>query len=104
MKFDPPPQVDPALKPSFALPVKEEQKPIETQLVAKDARQTTAPQAVQAPVQDKNEAPVEGNNAAPPSDAEQAWEGRVLAKLERNKRYPAAAQSAGQQDTVFIRL
>ena len=104
MKFDPPPQVDASLKPDFALPLKERATPMETEVIAKDARETTAPPSVQAPKEDKNEAPVEGNNAAPPSDAEQAWEGRILAKLERNKRYPAAAQAAGQQDTVFVRL
>ncbi len=38
MKFDPPPQVDPALKPEFALPVKQQANPTETQVVAKDAR------------------------------------------------------------------
>lgn len=103
-KFDPPPQVDPAIKPDFALPVKQDTKPIETPAVAKQVQMATAPQAIQAPVKDKSAAPVEGNNAAPPSDAEQAWEGRILAKLERNKRYPSEAQSAGQQDTVFVRL
>lgn len=103
-KFDPPPQVDSSLKPDFALPLKDQVKPTDAQVVAKDARETTAPQATPAPVQERNKAPVEGNNAAPPSDAEQAWEGRILAKLERNKRYPAAAQASGQQDTVFVRL
>lgn len=104
MKFDPPPQVDSSLKPDFALPTKQEQKPQDTQVVAKEARQTTAPQSVPAPPKDKSEAPVEGNNAAPPSDAAQAWEGQLLARLERNKRYPAQAQSAGQQGIVYLRL
>ena len=103
-KFDPPPQVDPTMKPDFALPVKQDTKPIETPAVAKQVQMATAPQAIQTAVKDKTAAPVEGNNAAPPSDAEQAWEGRILAKLERNKRYPSEAQSAGQQDTVFVRL
>ena len=104
LRFEPPPQVDPALRPEFALPVQKQAKPVETQVVANDARQTTAPPSIQAVKQDRNVAPVEGNNVAPPSDAEQAWETRILAKLERNKRYPSAAQSAGQQDTVILRL
>ncbi|WEK45149.1 MAG: energy transducer TonB [Candidatus Andeanibacterium colombiense] len=104
MKFDPPPQVDSSLKPDFALPVKQEIKPQDSQVVAKEARQTTAPQSVPAPPKDKSEAPVEGSNAAPPSDAAQAWEGQLLARLERNKRYPAQAQSAGQQGVVYLRL
>lgn len=104
MRFDPPPQVDPALKPVFALPVRQQTTPLDAQTIAKTARETTAPQTTQAPPQDKAEAPLEGRNNAPPSDAEQAWEGRILAKLERNKRYPASAQSSGQEGTVFIRL
>ena len=104
MNFDAPPLADPALRPDFVLPKKEQVKPSDTQQVAEAARQTTAPPSVPSPEEDKNAAPVEGNNSAPPSDAEQGWEGRLLAKLERNKRYPAAAQRAGQQDTVFLRL
>lgn len=104
MKFDPPPEVDAALKPEFALPARPMETPVETAAVAAQTLQTTAPPAIQAPPLDRSEAPVEGNNAAPPSDAEQAWEGRILARLERNKRYPAAAQAAGQQDTVYLRL
>ena len=104
-KFDPPPQVDASLKPEFALPAKPQiQRTQEMPNIAETARQTTAPPTVEAPKEDKSAAPVEGRNSAPPSNAEQAWEGRLLARLERNKRYPAAAQSSGQQDTVFLRL
>ncbi|WP_342249172.1 energy transducer TonB [Sphingomonas sp. OTU376] len=105
LKFDPPPQTDPTLKPDFAVPPKDKPDPVPTQSVAKvEARATTAPQSSEAPVKANSAAPVEGSNVAPPSDAEQAWEGRILAKLERNKRYPSEAQRAGQQDTVFLRL
>lgn len=104
MQFDPPPQVDSALKPSFALPLKPEIKPLETAVIAKEARQTTALQSVPAPQKEKAEAPVEGNNPAPPSDAEQAWDAKVMARLERFKRYPASAQSRGQEDAIFLRL
>lgn len=103
-KFAPLPEVDPALKPLNAVPIKKETPPAETVNEAKEARETTAPAAVTAPVEDKTAAPVEGSNAAPPSNAEQAWEGRILAKLERNKRFPAAAQRAGQEDAVFVRI
>lgn len=104
LDFDPPPRVDAAVRPDFALPVRQQARPVETTVAAQEARETTAPQAVQAPVRDNNAAPMEGNVTAPPSDAEQAWEGRLVARLERNKRYPAAAQAAGQEDTVFLRL
>lgn len=103
-KFAPLPEVDPALRPQNVVPIKREAAPTQTPNEAKEARETTAPAAVTAPVEDKTAAPVEGSNAAPPSNAEQAWEGRILAKLERNKRFPASAQRAGQEDTVFVRI
>lgn len=103
-KFDPPPQVDPALKPQFALPPKQPAQPVDAPNVAKEARETTAPPTINAPKNKDNQAPVEGSNAAPPSDAEQAWESRILARLERNKRYPSQAQSAGQEDQVIVRI
>lgn len=104
-KFDPPPQVDPKLKPDFVLPEKPQpQRTEKLPTIADAARQTTAPPTVEAPKVDKSAAPLEGRNDAPPSNAEQAWEGRLLARLERNKRYPSAAQSSGQEGTVFLRL
>jgi protein TonB len=103
-KFDPPPRADSALKPEFAVPLKQESQPTDAKLVAAEARQTTAPPSIEAPKDEINKAPVEGANSAAPSDAEQAWEGRILAKLERNKRYPAEAQSSGQEDVVLVRM
>lgn len=103
-KFDPPPQVDSSLKPDFAVPLKQESQPTETKTLAAEAREMTAPPSIEAPKDKVDKAPVEGSNAAPPSNAEQAWEGKILAKLERNKRYPAQAQSAGQEDTVMVRM
>lgn len=103
-QFDPPPKVDASLKPAFALPLKAEAQPTETKVQADEARQTTAPQAIEAPKDKDDKAPVEGASTTAPSDAEQAWEGKVLARLQRNKRYPAQAQSAGQQDTIMVRM
>lgn len=53
-------------------------------------------------------APPASANAAPVSDAagnaRDNWEGRVLARLERFKRYPAAARSRRAQGVVTIRF
>jgi protein TonB len=38
------------------------------------------------------------------SNAPDAWEGRVLARLEKFRRYPGAARSARQQGIVYIRF
>jgi protein TonB len=42
--------------------------------------------------------------ADPPGNARDSWEGRVLARLERFKRYPAAAQSRRDQGVATIRF
>lgn len=38
------------------------------------------------------------------SNAPDTWEGRVLARLEKYRRYPSAARSARQQGVVYIRF
>lgn len=63
-----------------------------------------APPTVTAPPAQVAAAPREGAANSAPSNAEQSWEGLVLAKLEKNKRYPRDAQRAGIEDTVFVRL
>lgn len=63
------------------------------------AAQLSAP----APLEPLQAAPVEGNIVAT-VQAEQQWEGLVLAALERKKRYPAGAQWRGQEDTVQLKI
>ena len=52
--------------------------------------------------------PAPATSAAPASDApgnaQDNWEGRVLARLERSKRFPAAARSRREQGVVTIRF
>ncbi|TCM41357.1 TonB family protein [Novosphingobium aerophilum] len=55
--------------------------------------ETTAPKSIQAPP-----APRLSNMAEPD------WEARLLAHLERFRRYPARARSARQQGTVLVRF
>ena len=104
VKTDPPPEVAAALKPDFVLPPKQEVKRVDAKVPAKEAPQTTAPESLPAPPQNKLAAPVEGSNAAPPSDAQQGWLSQVIGKMARNKRYPPQAERAGQEDVVYVRL
>ncbi len=40
----------------------------------------------------------------PQSNAPDSWEGRMLARLEKFRRYPGAARSARQQGVVYVRF
>lgn len=65
------------------------------------------PKADPAPQQVENAAPKAAS--APPapqaqSNAPDSWEGRVLARLEKFRRYPGAARSARQQGVAYIRF
>ncbi len=97
--------------PKLALNVKAEvvvpsrEKPEEKKEQAdKPAEETTHEAAPDAPRQDAARAPQAGAPSNTPSNAEQGWEARVIAALERKKRYPDAAQSAGQQDVIVVRI
>ncbi len=39
-----------------------------------------------------------------PTTAEQTWESRILAQLERHKHYPLEAQRQHEEDTVAVRF
>lgn len=49
-------------------------------------------------------APVRGQPAQGAPTAQQNWEGLVLARLERKKRYPGEAMNAGQEDVVYLHI
>jgi len=98
----PPPPESPASKPEVAMqatPQRQPDRPV--QKVA--AEQTTAPSAVAAPSKPQSAAPVLGSSAVA-SNAPQTWENLLLAKLQRHKRYPDAAQSRGMEDVVYVRM
>lgn len=103
LRIPPIPATQMNIKPEVVVPVRMEQiedKPREERRV----EMTTAPASVPSPPAAEAAAPTVGRTTAAPSSAEQAWEGLVLSALERNKRYPAEAQRASQQDTVYVRL
>jgi protein TonB len=102
LKLPPIPKLAFAVKPEVVVPVKPE--PENKKQAEKPAEETTKAAAPYAEIKDKPKAPNFGAPSNTPSSAEQSWEARVLAALERKKRYPAAAQSAGQQDVVYVTI
>jgi protein TonB len=76
-------------KPVPTPPVKQEQPP---------------PRPSALPSRPVESAPVQGQSNAATTTAEQSWDGQVLNKMERKKRYPNEAQRAGQQDMIYVRM
>lgn len=65
------------------------------------------PQPVEAPPAPAVAAPVAASAApaaAPPSNAVPTWQGVLLGRLERFKRYPGTAQLRHQQGVVYLRF
>jgi protein TonB len=88
-----------------AVPPKQQTPPAKEQpRLKQEADKTTAPSAPSLPPKPIAAAPVQGVSSATTDRAEQTWEGLVLAKLERKKRYPWDAQRAGQQDIVYVHV
>jgi periplasmic protein TonB len=104
-KFEPPPleritDIDPVvlqkIDPKPNLP-----RPTVQQKVAD--RTTARPTNVATP-NDVAAAPRTGAPSVTASDAEQSWEQRIMAQLEREKRYPSEARSQGMEDYVTVRF
>ena len=90
-----PPRVEPVEHvisplPAITLPPSPPAKPADP---APPQPETAAPRTAPAPP-----APQVSSNAP------DTWEGRVLARLEKFRRYPGAARSARQQGVVYIRF
>jgi protein TonB len=100
---EPPPDVKPAPHPEVALEpqpqVKESPQPMQPR---PPAPATTAPQS--APVQTAAipAAPVQGQPTPRSSKAIPTWKTKIVALLERNKRYPATAQSRGEHGVAEV--
>ncbi|MEJ0024381.1 MAG: TonB family protein [Rhizomicrobium sp.] len=67
------------------------------------ARSTDMPTSV-ASKNDVAAAPVSGAALEASHPAEESWEGAILAKLERAKRYPGLAQMRAEEDVVYLRF
>ena len=91
-----PAEVAPAVNPEVALaalppkPEPQVQTPQETQLPAPE---TTAPQVPQLATADVAAAPVQGQPTLETSNTIPTWRNEVVARLERNKRYPPGANN-----------
>ena len=90
-----PPKVDPIIRtiaPVATMPAPEPQ-PVATPAPTPPQPETAAPKTAPAPP-----APQVSSNAP------DTWEGRVLARWEKFRRYPGTARSARQQGVVYIRF
>jgi protein TonB len=103
---EPPPEVPPAADPEIAVtppPPKEvKQETPRPQVPRLPAPATTAPQAIPERTAAVATAPTQGVLNRSPSNALPTWKIQVVGLLERNKRYPAAAQERRQQGVVQL--
>lgn len=93
-----PPRAEPVARPLVPLPA----PPVPAagpQRPAPDAK----PQAEAAPAP-PSPAPARPQAQTPASHGPDTWEGRVLARLERFRRYPNEAEHARQQGTAYLRF
>jgi protein TonB len=102
---EPPPEVKPAPNPEIAIqpptpevkqetPQREEPRP--------PASTTSAPQAAPLEMAAIPAAPVQGRATPKSSNAIPTWKTQIVALLERNKRYPPAAQSRGEHGVAQV--
>jgi periplasmic protein TonB len=104
-KFEPPPLEKIAPPDPVVLrkidPKPKAPRPQRPQLVAD---RTTARPTNEAKLSNVAAAPRSGAPSSSPSDAEQSWEQQILARIEREKRYPSEAQQQGMEDYVTVRF
>ena len=104
LPFDPPPEIKTARPPEVLVQKQPEEVPDELLEKEKQIDMTTATPTAVAPPDDKMAAQVDGATRTVPSSAEQNWESRLLATMERNKRYPGLAQQRSQEDVIYVRF
>jgi periplasmic protein TonB len=111
------PEAPPSPSPEIAVPVppKPTPKPVEHRRPAErreppkpmpaktpPAPATTAPPQVEAAPAPNVAAPAPGASSAAPSNAVPTWQGLLLGRLERFKRYPYEAQSRREQGVAYL--
>jgi protein TonB len=100
---EPPPEIKPAPNPDVALePPRQEVTRARPQQPRTPAPTTSAPQALSEQTAALPAAPMQGRPTPNRSTAVPTWKTEILALLERNKRYPGAAQSRHQQGTAQV--
>jgi periplasmic protein TonB len=100
---EPPPEIKPAPNPDVAVePRPQEVAKLLPQEPRTPAPTTSAPQAIPEQSAAVPAAPMQGRLTPTPSNAVPTWKTHILALLERNKRYPEAAQSRHQQGVAQV--
>jgi protein TonB len=100
---EPPPEIKPAPNPDVAVePPQQERARDIPQDQRTPAPITSAPQAIPEQTAALPAAPMQGRLTPHTSNALPTWKTKILALLERNKRYPEAAQSRHQQGTAQV--
>jgi protein TonB len=104
--IEPPPEVAPAPNPEIAIeplaPQEIKQEAAQRQDARSPAPMTSAPQAVPVELAAIPAAPTQGLPSRNTSNAVPTWKIQVVSVLERNKRYPAAAQSRREQGVAQV--
>jgi protein TonB len=102
---EPPPEVKPAPDPEVALPLprpEEKQETPQRQDPRLPAPTTSMPQAAPLETAAIPAAPVQGSPTPKSSKAIPTWKSQIAALLERNKRYPPAAQARGERGIAQV--
>src|SRR2546426_812661 len=97
-----PPEVKPAPNPELAVEPPQEVKQEIVQEPRAPAPTTSAPQSVPVQTAAIPAAPTQGQLNPDNPTAIPTWKTRIVALLERNKRYPAAAQSRRERGTAQV--
>jgi periplasmic protein TonB len=94
--------VEPQAEPQLAVmpPPKQVEKPVEKKLRPKHASVASAPSTAENKAE-RAAAPMPGAASHNP-DAVPNWKSQLVARLERNKRYPSQAQSRGEQGVAQL--
>ena len=101
---EPPPDVKPAPNPEVPIEQPQEVKPqtVQQQEPRPPAPITSAPQAAPLERAAVPAAPAVGRSVPKNSNAIPTWTTRIVALLERNKRYPPAAQARGEHGVAQV--
>ena len=96
------PELPPAPNPDAAVALQAKPQPEVTPQQQAAAATTSAPQAVPERIAPVAVAPTQGVPNAKNSEAVVTWRTKVLALIEKNKRYPEAARSRREQGTAQV--
>jgi len=100
VKKTPPPPKKPAPQPKKVEKMAQAPTPVKAQTQSKAATEAKA----QVTPSQQNAAPQANAGVQASAQVVMTWKSQVMAQLERNKRYPAAAQIRGNQGVAYVRF